>query len=276
MVTKKGSLMDLLTRNLGIAATPRVAGRVMTVLLAVGWLAAVPASARSVTSFADQYDRLLGDIVDADGWVDYDALAEHPGRLHDYVRWLAEPTAVPEAVEPERLAVLINAYNAFTLKLILDHYDQYEAGEVESITDLHGGQPWDEKTWNLGGQTVSLNQLEHEIIRKQFPQEPRIHWAVNCAAYSCPPLRNEAYAAERLDEQLAEQEAYVLNFDHPRYLQRRGGELSVTKLFEWYGGDFDNGRWKGYVLDRIDATENEFGPFLPYDWRLNSQANRPQ
>ncbi len=216
--------------------------------------------------------------MDDDGWVEYDALADpsegHTSRkaLIQYLVYLKELDLA--ALEgSEKLATLINAYNAFTLEMIVQSYD---GGKLQSVREIADGNPWDNMRWILGGKTISLNQIEHEMIRKEFPDEPRIHWALVCAAYSCPPLRNEAYTADRLDEQLAEQEEYVLNLDHPRYVQRRNGELSVTPLFDWYGKDFNGGNWKAYVLKRIDATENEFGAFLDYDWRLNSQANRPE
>ncbi|MEM8738247.1 MAG: DUF547 domain-containing protein [Planctomycetota bacterium] len=216
------------------------------------------------------YDTLLQTHVDADGFVDYRALAAEPEPLDAYVAALAKPGMLPPSEQREmRLAALINAYNAFTLKLILDHYDD---GRLGSITDLHGGKPWDQKIWPLDGRTVSLNQIEHDMIRPVF-DEPRIHWALVCAAYSCPPLRAEAYTAEDLETQLASQEDYVLNFDHPRYAVQQGGKLKLTKLFDWYGQDFGQD-WKAYASERLDVKVGSGVGFVNYDWRLNSKENK--
>ncbi|MBB6431667.1 DUF547 domain-containing protein [Algisphaera agarilytica] len=239
------------------------------VILAVATLLA-PSNSVAEPSAFDGYDALLKAHVDDAGFVDYDALHAEPEALRRYVDSLADPEALPLLDQPEaRLATLINAYNAFTLQLILDNYNGDEA--PQSITDLHGGKPWDQEIWNLAGRTLSLNQLEHEIIRKQF-DEPRIHWAVVCAAYSCPPLRAEAYTADRLEEQLAEQEAYVLNFNHPRYAVKQQSGLAVTKLFEWYGQDFGPD-WKAYATERLGVPLTDQIQFVSYDWKLNSKAN---
>ena len=242
-----------------------------TILLFV-LLSSTGAHARTEVPVEQSFGEVLSQYVDEDGWVDYAGLSADRQRLHTFVEGMSNWTWLDELEKDHRLALLINAYNAFTLQLILDNYNN---GQLESIMDLYEGKPFDQEIFNLGGKTVSLNQIEHEMIRKEFPDEPRIHWALVCAAYSCPPLRNEAYTAEKLDEQLAEQEKYVLNLDHPRYVQRKNGELYVTPLFDWYGQDFNGGNWQTYVLNRLDNTENEFGGFLDYNWKLNSQANKP-
>ena len=211
------------------------------------------------------YDQLLKLHVDEDGWVDYNALKDERKALDAYIATLAEPID-PKADRSLRLAHLINAYNAFTIKLILD-------GDIpKSIQDLEGGKPWDAERWKLGGETVSLNQIEHDLIRPVF-EEPRIHWALVCAAFSCPPLRNEAYTASDLEDQLAAQEAYVLNFDHGRYAEQVDAGVLVTPLFDWYGQDF--GDWKSYAAKRLGVGAGSFGSFLEYDWKLNSIENRP-
>ena len=125
------------------------------------------------------------------------------------------PTApIDELGRDERLALLINAYNAFTLRLILDHYP------VASITDIPADQRWDAVRWRLAGETYSLNQIEHELVRPNF-REPRIHFALVCAAVGCPPLRTEAYTGELLEEQLEGQTRY--SHAHDRWLRYRTG-----------------------------------------------------
>ncbi|MEO0514620.1 MAG: DUF547 domain-containing protein [Planctomycetota bacterium] len=241
-----------------------------------------PDSAAADPTWTDAYDGLLRTHVDEQGFVDYAAIAAEPQVLTGYVESLALPDALPPVDQRDaRLAALINAYNAFTLQLILDHWDQFESGAVSSITELHGGKPWDQDIWTLAGQTVSLNQLEHELIRRDLltldgvpgAAEPRLHWAVVCAAYSCPPLRAEAYTAPQLEAQLADQERRVLLTQDPRFVQQDGGKIGVTQLFNWYGKDF--GDWKRYVTQRLEpapAATNWY--FINYDWKLNAQSNK--
>ena len=207
---------------------------------------------------------MLGKHVNAAGGVDYAGIAADPAALDAFVASLAAPGPAADAPAHERLAYLINAYNALTMHFII------EEGIPASIRDLADGKPWDVKRWNLAGETVSLNQIEHEMIRPVF-NEPRIHWSLVCAAYSCPPLRTEAYRADRLEEQLASQEAYVLNFDHPRYVVRDGDQVKVSPLFDWYGGDF--GDPKAYAAQRLGVKPAAITGFVGYDWKLNSQKN---
>ena len=237
----------------------------------------LPGTAAAQPSFSDPlkgYDWMLKGHVSPRGFVDYDALAADRAALDTYIKSLAAPGLLEENhPRDQRLATLINAYNAFHLKLILDNYGKFESGEVTSIKELHGGKPWDQKIWNLAGQTVSLNQIEHEMIRPDF-DEPRIHWALVCAAYSCPPLRAEAYTAFKLETQLAEQEEAVLLEEDPRFLQVDGQQAKVTPLFDWYGQDF--GDWKDYLNQRLPDAPLQYVGFLDYDWKLNSYANRPK
>lgn len=229
---------------------------------------APPVNALPLDQTLPGYDTLLKSRVDANGWVDYHALAADRGALDAYVASLAVADLSGESTAT-RLAHLLNAYNAFTLVLILD------GGIPDSIMDLHGGKPWDVMAWNLGGKLVSLNQIEHELIRPVF-QEPRIHWALVCAAYSCPPLRAEAYAADTLDAQLAGQEAYVLNFNHPRYVTREDAVVKVSPLFEWYADDFVSGDQgpEVYAAKRLGVEPGAVAGVLSYDWRLNDISNR--
>jgi uncharacterized membrane protein YdjX (TVP38/TMEM64 family) len=222
------------------------------------------------------FDALLRTHVDPDGFVDYEALHRDPERLDAYVARLAD--APFEALDrDEKLALLINAYNAFTLRLILDHYP------VASIQDIPAPERWDAVRWQVGPHTWSLNQIEHEEIRPKFV-EPRIHFALVCAAVGCPPLRAEAYTAARLEEQLASQTAYV--HTHPRWVQvdPAGDTVGLTALYDWYGGDFTQ-QAAGSVLDyaaqfapdvqrAVDSGEPPAVRWLNYDWRLNSRQNR--
>lgn len=132
----------------------------------------------------------------------------------------------------EKLALLINVYNASTLKLFLNHYP------LKSIMDIPASDRWDSVEWTIGGKTYSLTQIEHEQIRPNL-KEPRIHFAVVCAAVGCPPLRNEAYNADRIDEQLQDQSEYVHNHGTWFQFDAAKPKLKLTKLCKWYGGDFE-------------------------------------
>ncbi|MCH8966413.1 MAG: DUF547 domain-containing protein [Planctomycetes bacterium] len=185
------------------------------------------------------FDRLLRKHVDKDGWIDYTGLRDNATLLDTYIAALGE-AHVAELDRDEKLALLINAYNAFTLRLILDHYP------IKSIKDIPSAKRWDAKRWRLGPMTLSLNQIEHEQIRPKFA-EPRIHFALVCAAIGCPRLRNEAYQAQRIEEQLEDQTRYVHSHDRWFRYQRGAKQVHLTKLYDWYGSDFRQAA--GSVLD---------------------------
>lgn len=221
------------------------------------------------------FDRLLVDHVDADGFVDYHGLAERSADLDAYVESLAT-AAFDELGRDERLALLINAYNAFTLRLILDHYP------VESIRDIPGDERWKAVRWNLAGETYSLDQIEHELVRPNF-REPRIHFVLVCAAVGCPPLRPEAYTADRLEEQLEDQTRSAHLSD--RWVRYRPGSnvIELTRLYEWYAGDFEQvagsvlawvARYRGDLATELKAGAEIEVRFLDYDWSLNDQQPR--
>ncbi|MCP4246150.1 MAG: DUF547 domain-containing protein [bacterium] len=216
--------------------------------------------------------------MDDAGWVDYAALAEHADRLDGYLAALA---AAPfdRLGRDGKLALLINAYNAFTLRLILENWD---GEKLKSVRDIPKRKRWDHARWMIGGRTWSLDQIEHEQIRPKFA-EPRIHFALVCAAVDCPPLRNEAYTADRLEDQLAAQTAYV--HDHGTWFrfEAGGAVVGLTQLYNWYGGDFEQAagaapafaaRYSKELRSSLDAGKEPKIQWLDYDWRLNSIANK--
>ena len=144
------------------------------------------------------FDNLLSTHVTDTGTVNYMAFKKDQFKLDKYLATLRSNHPSESWTKNERLAYWINAYNAFTIKLILDNMP------VKSILDIHDGKAWDVEWIKLGNKTYSLNYIENKIIRPVF-KEPRIHFAVNCAAKSCPPLLNRAYSAKTLDEQLENQ-----------------------------------------------------------------------
>jgi len=217
------------------------------------------------------FDGLLQTHVSAEGgWVDYGGLADGVDALDRYITALAD-APVDQMGRDQRLALLINAYNAFTLRLILDH------APLASIRDIPPAERWEATRWTVGGHTWSLSQIEHERIRPHFA-DPRIHFALVCAAVGCPPLRNEAYRAERLDAQLDDQARYVHTHDRWFEFDSPGDALQLTSLYDWYGSDFAQSagsavafaaRYSPSLARALDDGRRPVVRFLDYDWSLN-------
>ena len=221
----------------------------------------------SLATTAQNLDPILEKFV-IDGQVDYRGLKADPGPLTDYLKQAGE---IPEAEfnswnEKQQLAFLINLYNASTLQLIVDHYP------VKSIKKIRQGfkGPWDLPTVPLFGKQISLNKLEHGIIRKQYT-DPRVHMALVCAAKSCPILRSEAFAAEQLDEQLDDQSRRYLATPAGLVIDRKKGTASISAIFKWYGGDFASvpDFVSNYSLESIQGLKITY---LKYDWSLNEMG----
>lgn len=207
------------------------------------------------------WDKILRQYVNNDGRVNYAALKAQPARLDAYLASLAEATPTREWPRNTALAYWINTYNAYTFKLILDNYP------LKSITELHGGDPWKVKWIELAGKTYSLNMIEHDIIRPRY-QEPRIHFAVVCAANACPPILNRAFTADKLNRQLEQLARSFIN--NPQYNQTTG-DIRVSRIFDWYGEDFGNLRdYLNKYLESPLPADAEIG-YMDYDWSLNKQ-----
>lgn len=184
----------------------------------------------------------------------------------------------------ERQAFLINAYNAFTVELILTRYP-----DLKSIKDLGSllSSPWKPKWLTLLGNQVSLDDIEHAMLRKRGDyDDPRVHFAVNCASIGCPALREEAFVAARLDAQMDEQTVRFMSDRTRNRWNAQRGRLELSKIFDWYGEDFRLGhrgigsltafaaRYADQLTDapadreRIRAGDVDIA-FTDYDWALN-------
>lgn len=218
------------------------------------------------------FDEVLKEFVDEKGWVDYQRLQDNSQQLQDYLKLLQNNHPNDSWSKNEQLAYWINAYNAFTLQLIIEKYP------VESIKDIGSwiqipfvNTPWDISFIEIGDETYDLNNIEHDILRSDF-DEPRIHFAIVCASYSCPRLNQAAYTAENIDGQLAAAAKDFLNDPRKNKINANNPELS--KIFSWFGGDFKK---KTTLIEFINQySEIEINPdadisFLDYDWRLNDQ-----
>lgn len=245
------------------------------------------------------YTALLQKYVDGEGLVDYGALRTNRGPLDAFNRSMATlPRSAYEAwPEAERLAFWINAYNSITLQRIIDHYPIKKGGIIVSLrypanSIRQIGGVWKELTNTVMGKEITLDSIEHDILRVQF-SEPRIHTAIVCAALSCPPLRNEAFTAEGLDVQLDHQSREFFANDERFRVDRNKKRVYLSPILDWFGKDFagvyntdatvsGHGKTEGAVLEFVsryvgdeDAefilTADYSVSFLDYDWSLNEQ-----
>ncbi len=234
---------------------------ILTILLVGLTLAAF-----AQTFDAQEYDTLLKTYVE-NGQVDYQGLKADSIPL---MKYLTLAGRVREAefnswVEPQQLAFLINLYNASTLQLIVDHYP---VKSIKKIKHRFKG-PWDQPVVPLFGKKITLNELEHEIIRPQY-HDPRVHMALVCAAKGCPILRSEAYTAEKLDDQLDDQSRQYLASPAGLVIDRKKGAASISAIFKWYGGDFPS--VEQFVETFSDqSVEGLKIRYLKYDWFLNER-----
>lgn len=205
-----------------------------------------------------------------EGRVDYAGLKKDSADLD---AWLASAAKVDEAdfkgrPREQRLAFLINLYNAATLRLILDRFP------IDSIRDI--GPAWDpNKAWKLPsvkvfGRTISLNTVEHEMIRPIF-NEPRVHFALVCAAKGCPPLRSEAYDGTRLNAQLDDQARTFLSQKAKNDASRAGETAYLSPIFKWYMKDFGGSKKSvlAFVKKWLPVEDNWTVDWTEYDWSLN-------
>lgn len=216
------------------------------------------------------WDELTKKYVAESGFVDYKGMKSEKKKLDEYLQILSANHPDDTWSSNDRKAYWINAYNAFTVKLILANYP------VNSIKDLGGGvyrvnTPWDIKFINIEGNEYHLNDLEHNILRKEW-SDGRIHAAVNCASVSCPKLRKGAFIGNDLDEQL---DAQMKDFIHDKTKNdiSNPDQIKISKLFRWFSGDFKTDHQSvisfinQYTVSPINEdTEIEY---QEYDWGLN-------
>ncbi len=233
------------------------------------------------------YADVLATYVDEQGLVNYSALQADRQLLDQSVQALG---AIPQTTytqwpDAEKIAFLINAYNALTLQSIID-----QSPIKQSIRDIPGVWKW--RKHKVAGQSLTLDHIEHEILRKAF-NEPRIHMALVCAANSCPPLRREPYTGDRLETQLVDQTERFLRHPQGFALDSDNQSVKLSKIFQWFGEDWV----KSYQVEsgyqgnnKEKAVLNFIGMYLSpseqaflqsdkykiqyfnYDWSLNRQS----
>lgn len=221
-----------------------------------------------------QWNALLQKYV-KNGVVDYTGFKKEEAVLDNYLQFLNEIN--PEKLSTnEQLALYINGYNSYTIKLILKNFK--EGNPVSSIKKIGGffSSPWKIKFVEIGGKKYTLDNIEHDIIRKRFA-DPRIHFAVNCASKSCPPLKSEAYEGESIDDQLDENTVAFINNSEFTFFSEN--TLYVSKIFSWFSEDFKDGA-VNFVLRYAESDfKNQVETlkstphvkYLDYDWSLNGK-----
>lgn len=207
------------------------------------------------------WDQALLLNVSEDGKVDYNGFMRDSSQLYAYFTQLSENTPKENWTREEKLAYWINAYNAYTIKLIIDSYP------IKSIKDLE--DPWDKKFFKIDGEWYSLGELEHKILRKFG--DPRIHFAINCASFSCPVVWNRAYTADNLNNALDTQTKKFINDPTRNTITK--DEVNVSKIFTWYKKDFkvNGGDVKDFInrYATVKITDQSKKGYKEYDWSLN-------
>lgn len=247
----------------------------MTTLLAALLVLVVTASAATFDRSHAQLERVLKQHV-SDGRVSYAALKKDRNELDTYLRTAGSVAEEEFKKWPknEQIAFLINLYNAATLQLIIDHYP------VKSIKDTGKWfkTPWELDAVTLFGGRTTLDHIEHGLLRPGY-NEPRIHFALVCAARSCPPLRSEAYVAPRLDEQLDAQGRTFLRLPGSHRVDSASRTVFLSPIFKWFRADFEarSGSVLKFVTpyfppedQKILASSGEWKMrFTSYNWDLN-------
>ena len=206
------------------------------------------------------WNNLLKKHVTTDGKVNYKGFKADENELKDYIIYLGTHSPNDTWIKEEQLVYWINAYNALTVDLIIRHYP------VKSIKDIKN--PWEQRLWKLGEKWYNLDDIEHQILRKM--DEPRIHFAIVCASFSCPKLLNEAFEASKIEAQLTNAIKDFLSDTSRNEISENSVKLS--KIFQWFSKDF---KQNGSVVDFINIyTDIDISPkakisFKDYNWDLN-------
>jgi hypothetical protein len=211
------------------------------------------------------FDALLQKHVSAIGVVNYEGLGKEKTKLSEYIEQLKKNAPNKNWSSSKEMAYWINLYNAFTIHSILEKYP------INSILDLEGGNIWDNKKILIDGKNLSLNQIEKDKLLKRF-KEPRVHFAVNCAAKSCPPLLNKAWTEDNIDAYLSKQAKVFIN--NPKYNKISPKKIEVSQIFNWYADDFGGKSnlikyLNQYTTEKITPTASL--QFVEYDWSLNNK-----
>ena len=208
------------------------------------------------------FNTLLKRYVTSSGRVNYSGFKSRKSDLDDYLKHLEDNPVQSSWSKNEKMAYWINLYNAATIQLILENNPK------SSIKEINDEKPWDKRWIKSGSKTYTLNEIENLILRPQF-KDARVHFAINCAAVSCPRLMNKAFTADNLDSLLDENARWFIN--NSTYNSLSAKKVEISKIFDWYADDFGN------VIDylnRYATTEIKSAAkitYKEYNWNLNGK-----
>ncbi|MGH1335272.1 MAG: DUF547 domain-containing protein [Aureispira sp.] len=211
----------------------------------------------------DKFDALLRKHVSSSGKVNYKSFKKDKAVLDDYINLLELNAPQSNWSKNKQMAYWINLYNAFTIHTILNNYP------VKSITDIEGGKVWDRKTIRIGEEKLTLNDIEKKKLLQRF-KDGRVHFAVNCAATSCPPLLNKAWTEDNVQRYLSKQTKAFINNTTENQLSAKA--IQISQIFNWYASDFGG---KDKVVSYfqkyadIEIKDNAKVTFKEYNWELN-------
>lgn len=206
------------------------------------------------------YNNLIAIYVSDEGNVNYNGFKRNWSTLRNYIKDLGENMPKDNWTKEDKLSYWMNAYNAMTIDLILRN------SPLESIKDIKN--PWKQRFWKLGKKYYNLNEIEHKILRKMG--DPRIHFGINCASFSCPPLLNEAFTADKVDKQLDNLAKRFVNDKKRNTIT--ANSIEISKIFNWFAKDFET---NGSVIDflnkysDVSISTNAKKKYKDYDWSLN-------
>jgi hypothetical protein len=249
----------------------------------------------------DDYGAVLQEIVNQEGLVNYPGLKADPKKLAGFLQALAQvpPEDFKKWPVPQQIALWINAYNSLTLKAIIDHYPikasfwrslKFPRNSIRQIPGV-----WTDLKFPVMGQRMTLDEIEHGILRQKF-NEPRIHMALVCAAMGCPPLRSEPYVGDKLNDQLNDQARRFLADPKKFKIDRNEGQVALSPIFKWFGEDFIRtygtnagfSRFQpkeravlNFIQNYLSAADQEYLfkgdyaiSYLGYDWSLNERPDQ--
>ena len=276
----------------------RSTGFLMVLLMFAAVLLVPTAEIRAADFDYDGYAEVLSGFVDKDGMVNYSALKENRDKLDMFVKSLGklDRKTYESWNEKDKIAFCLNSYNVLTLKAIVDNYPikasmfgsiKYPKNSIRQIKGV-----WDKLTFQVIGRGMTLDEIEHQSLRKEF-DEPRIHVALVCAAMSCPSLRTESYVGLRLDQQLDDQARKFLSNPQKFRIERKKNRVYISSIFKWFGEDFikiyeaDEGFGKhspqqravlNFISRYLNKDDSEYLrdgkysiKYIGYDWSLNEQ-----
>ncbi|WP_299681326.1 DUF547 domain-containing protein [uncultured Tenacibaculum sp.] len=255
------------------------------------FIASVILITNTLFSQTENYDTILQNNVDNQGMINYKSIQENPDDLNTYLEYLSNTIPTESWSENKKKAFWINAYNAYTIKIIIDNYPPKKKVDIEkkqnsnnavsfvitntisnSITFIKkdGKDAWNYRFAKIGGKLYTLNEIEHGIIRKQF-NDGRIHVGLNAASYSGPKFVNYAFTENNIDQNLEQLTRQFINDSTKNKISNT--DIEISKVFEWYPEDFNMGNIITFInkYSNVKVLSNAEIKYMNYNWKLNDQ-----